>query len=161
MGIDTIRKLVSRKSVNTFLDAKVRLKLDAMVYTFVKKVPSPPKKAPSPPKKSVTPPAKVAPKRGAPVADDKKAVNPVDATIKKTKSDEKIVKVLQNESTGAFHVWNRWGRVGVPGQNCLKGAFPKETALRDYISKVHEKTVKGDYKEIEIKYDDEEEPKVE
>ncbi len=39
MGIDTIRKLVSRKSVNTFLDAKVRLKLDAMVYTFGKVFP--------------------------------------------------------------------------------------------------------------------------
>ena len=41
-----------------------------------------------------------------------------------------IVQVLVNEKTGAMHVWNRWGRVGVPGQNCLKGPFPKETALK-------------------------------
>ena len=65
-----------------------------------------------------------------------------------------IVQVLVNEKSGQMFVWNRWGRVGVPGQNCMKGPFPKEQALKDYNSKVHDKTVKGDYKEIEIKYDD-------
>jgi len=60
--------------------------------------------------------------------------------------------------TGAMHVWNRWGRVGVPGQNCLKGPYPKDAALKEYNSKVHDKTVKGDYKLIEIKYDDDDAP---
>lgn len=57
-----------------------------------------------------------------------------------------IVQVLLNEKTGALTVWNRWGRVGVPGQSCMKGPFVKEIALREYNSKVHDKTVKGDYK---------------
>ena len=58
-------------------------------------------------------------------------------------------------------VWNRWGRVGVPGQNALKGPFPKDAAVREYTSKHHDKTKKGDYRELEIKYDDEEAPAVE
>ena len=65
-----------------------------------------------------------------------------------------IIKILQNESTGQIFVWNRWGRVGVPGNNALKGPFPKESAIRDFNTKHNEKTVKGDYREIEIKYDD-------
>ncbi len=48
-----------------------------------------------------------------------------------------IVQVLLNEKTGAIHVWNRWGRVGVPGQNCLKGPFPKDAAIRDYNNKIN------------------------
>lgn len=43
-------------------------------------------------------------------------------------------------------MWNRWGRVGVPGQNALKGPMPKDAAIRDYNNKHHEKTVKGDYR---------------
>lgn len=70
-----------------------------------------------------------------------------------------IIQVLQHEANGNIFVWNRWGRVGVPGQNALKGPMPKDAAIRDYSSKHHEKTVKGDYREIEIKYDDEEEEK--
>ena len=41
-----------------------------------------------------------------------------------------IVQILVNETTGAMHVWNRWGRVGQPGQDCLKGPFPKQAALK-------------------------------
>lgn len=70
-----------------------------------------------------------------------------------------IVQVLQNEASGNIFVWNRWGRVGVPGQNALKGPMPKDAAIREYTSKHHDKTVKGDYREIEIKYDDEKEEK--
>lgn len=47
-----------------------------------------------------------------------------------------IVQLLLNEKTGSLHVWNRWGRVGVPGQNCLKGPFTKDKALSDYNSKI-------------------------
>lgn len=31
-----------------------------------------------------------------------------------------IIQILVNEKTGAISVWNRWGRVGVPGQNVMK-----------------------------------------
>lgn len=54
-----------------------------------------------------------------------------------------LVQMLLNEKTGAIHVWNRWGRVGVPGQFCLKGPFTKDKAMADYNSKVREKTAKG------------------
>jgi poly [ADP-ribose] polymerase len=57
-----------------------------------------------------------------------------------------IIQVLQNEASGDIFIWNRWGRVGVPGQNALKGAMPKEVAIREFNSKYHDKTVKGDYK---------------
>lgn len=57
-----------------------------------------------------------------------------------------IIQILQNESNGQIFVWNRWGRVGVPGQNALKGPFPKDSAIRDFNNKHNEKTVKGDYR---------------
>lgn len=69
-----------------------------------------------------------------------------------------IVQMLLNEQSGSMYVWNRWGRVGVPGQNCLKGPMTKDKAIQEYNSKVREKTGKG-YREIEIKYDDEQAPK--
>lgn len=40
-----------------------------------------------------------------------------------------IIQILVNETSGAFHVWNRWGRVGVPGQNAFKGPYPKLSAV--------------------------------
>lgn len=76
------KKATTVKKTNS-KDAKSTKKAPSPV-----KVPSP-KKAPSP--KKTDPPAKSAPKRPAPAGDDKK-----DATsgIKKTKSDEQIVKVI-------------------------------------------------------------------
>jgi poly [ADP-ribose] polymerase len=65
-----------------------------------------------------------------------------------------IIQVLVHETTGAITIWNRWGRVGVPGQNAMKGPFPKPQAIADFNSKYNDKAVKGDYREIEIKYDD-------
>lgn len=40
-----------------------------------------------------------------------------------------IIQILQNEQTGQLFVWNRWGRVGVPGQNALKGPMPQPQAI--------------------------------
>jgi poly [ADP-ribose] polymerase 2/3/4 len=57
-----------------------------------------------------------------------------------------IVQILQNETLGNFFIWNRWGRVGVPGMNALKGPMTKDAAIREYNSKHHDKTVKGDYR---------------
>ena len=59
-----------------------------------------------------------------------------------------IIQILQHETTGNVFVWNRWGRVGVPGQNALKGPMPKDACIREYNHKHHDKTVKGDYREI-------------
>jgi len=33
------------------------------------------------------------------------------------------------ESSGQLYVWNRWGRVGVPGANALKGPLAKIDAM--------------------------------
>lgn len=59
-----------------------------------------------------------------------------------------IIQVLVHEATGAIWVWNRWGRVGVPGMNALKGPYQKPQALSDFNSKYNDKAVKGDYREI-------------
>lgn len=65
-----------------------------------------------------------------------------------------IIQGLVHETTGAFYLWNRWGRVGVPGQNALKGPVPKPTVISWFNDKYNDKAVKGNYREIEIKYDD-------
>ena len=57
-----------------------------------------------------------------------------------------IIQVLQHESTGNIHFWNRWGRVGVPGQNALMGPMPKPQAIQAFNKKHRDKTVSGDYK---------------
>lgn len=59
-----------------------------------------------------------------------------------------IIQVLQAEAGGSIFVWNRWGRVGVPGQNALKGPMLKDVAIREFNSKYQDKAVKGDYREI-------------
>lgn len=59
-----------------------------------------------------------------------------------------IVQILQHEANSNLYVWNRWGRVGVPGQNALKGPMPKDACIREFNNKYHDKTVKGDYREI-------------
>lgn len=59
-----------------------------------------------------------------------------------------IIQILVHEATGNILVWNRWGRVGVPGQNALKGPMPKAQAQSDFNGKYNDKTVKGDYREI-------------
>jgi len=57
-----------------------------------------------------------------------------------------IIQVLVHETTGNHHLYNRWGRVGVPGQDALKGPFPKPTAISEFNSKYNDKAVKGNYK---------------
>lgn len=158
-----------------------------------------------PAKKAAIAPAQPAPKRNAPAG---KAV-PVGSGVKKTKSQEQIVKVvtkglaavdslvpgkeaycvlqegrqifsatlnqsnlsdnnnkfyilqvLLNEASGQLFFWSRWGRVGVSGQNALLGPMPKENCLREFARKLSDKTVKGDYREIEIKYEEEKEAAV-
>ena len=67
-----------------------------------------------------------------------------------------IIQVLQNDSNANnFYVWNRWGRVGVAGQNAMKGPMGQSAAVAEYNKKFRDKTEKGDYQVIEITQDDE------
>ena len=72
-----------------------------------------------------------------------------------------IIQLLQHEANSNLFFWSRWGRVGVPGQNCMAGPLPKPNAIQQYNKKHHDKAGKGSYREIEIKYDDEEPQKEE
>ena len=51
-------------------------------------------------------------------------------------------------------MWNRWGRVGVPGQNALKGPMGLAAAIDDFEKKFKQKTMSGEYVALEISYDD-------
>ncbi|CAG5126727.1 unnamed protein product [Candidula unifasciata] len=58
-----------------------------------------------------------------------------------------IIQVL--ESGGKYYTWNRWGRVGEPGQNALKGPFDDpEKAVKDFVKKFKDKT-KNDWSDRE------------
>lgn len=49
-----------------------------------------------------------------------------------------IIQVL--EGGGKFFAWNRWGRVGEPGQNKLAPCPSAEAAVKDFAKKFREKT---------------------
>lgn len=49
-----------------------------------------------------------------------------------------IIQVLAGG--GKFYSWNRWGRVGEPGQNKLQPAPNADAAIKDFESKFHDKT---------------------
>ncbi|KAK3734446.1 hypothetical protein RRG08_029121 [Elysia crispata] len=78
-----------------------------------------------------------------------------------------IIQVLK--SGGRFYAWNRWGRVGEPGQNAMKGPFSDDSAaIKDFEKKFKDKTknnwsdranfqaVKGKYTLLEMAGDDDE-----
>jgi poly [ADP-ribose] polymerase 2/3/4 len=52
-----------------------------------------------------------------------------------------------------YLVFNKWGRVGFPGQSSSREYPALNTAIADYNHKYKQKTTKG-YTEIEISYDD-------
>jgi len=67
-----------------------------------------------------------------------------------------IIQVLQNSSGQFFH-WNRWGRVGEPGQNKLVPCVSAEVAIKDFEKKFREKTCnpwanKNSFKPVNGKY---------
>lgn len=66
-----------------------------------------------------------------------------------------IIQLLQDDTNaGKYWVWNRWGRVGYPGQNALKGPFTDlNRAKNEYESKLRDKT-RGGYVELDIVYDE-------
>lgn len=69
-----------------------------------------------------------------------------------------IIQLLQGDTANnQYYVWNRWGRVGYPGQNALKGPMSDlQRAKNEYESKLRDKT-RGGYIELEIVYGEEEE----
>lgn len=82
-----------------------------------------------------------------------------------------IIQVLKSGSN--FYAWNRWGRVGEPGQNALKGPFNNDAAaVKDFEKKFKDKTknnwsdranfkaVPGKYTLLEMAGDDEGEDEV-
>ncbi|KRW99806.1 WGR domain [Pseudocohnilembus persalinus] len=65
--------------------------------------------------------------------------------------------VLQTASKVYACTLNQWGRVGVPGQQSLMGPFDQNKAIQAYEKKHGDKTVKGNYIEIDINYGDDDE----
>ncbi len=50
-----------------------------------------------------------------------------------------VIQVL--EKGGKYYAWNRWGRVGEPGQNALKGPFSTpDGAVKEFSAKFKDKT---------------------
>ena len=81
-----------------------------------------------------------------------------------------VIQMLSKKMTGRLYVWNRWGRVGEPGQNALKGPFGTvDQASQEFCKKFRDKTkntwedrqkftpAPGKYTLIEMDDDDEDE----
>lgn len=68
-----------------------------------------------------------------------------------------IIQVLQSDqSDNIFYFYKRWGRVGDEGDQCFKGPITEEEAIKLYEEKYREKIERCQYKELQIKYDTEE-----
>jgi poly [ADP-ribose] polymerase len=66
-----------------------------------------------------------------------------------------ILQVLQTTSTPPqYYFWSRWGRVGVDGQNSREGPNTLANAMNAYDRKLRDKSVKGDYRVVEMNYED-------
>lgn len=69
-----------------------------------------------------------------------------DATLNQTNVGDNnnkfyIIQVLESDAGGRFMVYNRWGRVGVRGQDKLHGPFPtRDQAIYEFEGKFHNKT---------------------
>ncbi len=84
-------------------------------------------------------------------------------------NNNKFYVIQMLNRAGRLHVWTRWGRVGEPGQNAMKGPFPMDAAEKEFCKKFKDKTkndwesrgtftpVPGKYTLIEMDDDDEDE----
>lgn len=64
-----------------------------------------------------------------------------------------VIQLLQHKTNkGQFFVYNRWGRVGVTGQDKFMGPMGEDSAIKEYEKKLREKSVKGDYRVLEMDY---------
>jgi poly [ADP-ribose] polymerase len=69
-----------------------------------------------------------------------------------------IIQLIQS-SANSQQVWfyTRWGRVGVPGQLALDGPYNLPMAVGFYNRKFNEKHNQGNYREVQLNYENEEE----
>ncbi|XP_076469646.1 protein mono-ADP-ribosyltransferase PARP3-like [Babylonia areolata] len=83
-----------------------------------------------------------------------------------------VIQVV-TDTFGRYYAWNRWGRVGEPGQNAVKGPFgTPDGAVKDFVKKFKDKTknnwedrasftpVKGKYTLLEMAGDDDDDDDV-
>ncbi|EAS06927.3 poly(ADP-ribose) polymerase family WGR domain protein (macronuclear) [Tetrahymena thermophila SB210] len=63
-----------------------------------------------------------------------------------------IIQVLKVKGKDQYYHYNRWGRVGVPGQNSCRGPFTAEQACQEYENKLKDKTKKGEYRVLDMDY---------
>ena len=64
-----------------------------------------------------------------------------------------IIQVLQSDANpNTNYLFTRWGRVGSSGQSSNLGPYPITLAISEYQKKYREKHDKGDYREIELNY---------
>lgn len=72
-------------------------------------------------------------------------------------NNNKYYVIQMLDCSGSYYVWNRWGRVGEPGANALKGPFVLEAAIKDFEKKFKDKTrndwnTRDDFKPVKGKY---------
>jgi poly [ADP-ribose] polymerase len=73
-----------------------------------------------------------------------------------------IVQILQSDTNNNInYLFTRWGRVGFDGNCSNLGPWDSIKAIREYESKYRDKAMKGDYREIELNYENEDEKKEE
>ncbi|KAJ3046051.1 Poly [ADP-ribose] polymerase 2 [Rhizophlyctis rosea] len=68
-----------------------------------------------------------------------------------------IIQLLEEDNQKKYWVWNRWGRVGVDGQNKLDGPLSLDAAKRSFEKKFHDKTKnrwedRADFEKVAGKY---------
>jgi predicted DNA-binding WGR domain protein len=52
----------------------------------------------------------------------------------------RILPISESGDGRSYMVFNRWGRVGVPGQDKLHGPFTKDRAISEFEGKFYDKT---------------------
>ena len=68
-----------------------------------------------------------------------------------------LLQILQSDSnSNNCFFYTRWGRVGVPGQNSCEGPYSIAAAINAFEKKKREKSKKGDYRELDMNYGDDE-----
>ncbi|KAL4507011.1 hypothetical protein ABPG72_001804 [Tetrahymena utriculariae] len=63
-----------------------------------------------------------------------------------------VLQVLKVKGKDQYFHFNRWGRVGVVGQNSMKGPFTAEQACSEYEKKLKEKSKDGDYRVLDMDF---------
>jgi len=70
-----------------------------------------------------------------------------------------IIQVIAKDSNpNQCYLWNRWGRIGVVGQNAFSAALSQDQAVNLFMSKYRSKT-SSKYTQIEIDYSNKDEEK--